>query len=308
LFWLIVATSLGGQSVKEYATLLANALREENNGNYLGAREILRDVLEKWPASTRAALLLGSIEQNLGDPANAERLFLRVAHASAPRSEDRLFALACLGGLYYETRQSAKGERVRVQIAALIDDFPRHSRLSADAWNALGQLEQARHSRQDAIRCFERSIELWMELEGATSINAAISRQNIATVLVETGQLDEAASMYRDALARMEPQLGPAHPLLIRTFTNLAATERKLGRPAEAEQLAARAVLLCSVSLGAGGSLRVQAMMEQARALRQLKRKNEARSLEREARALFALTDTTEASRSVVDAGLYTTR
>jgi hypothetical protein len=111
--------------------------------------------------------------------------------------------------------------------------------------------------------------------------------------------------MYPEALHVIESQAGASHPLTVRMMINLSVIERRLGNMNEAERLAARAVQN-GLSTPAGHRLAAEAMTEQAHALRRLKRKREARSLEKSAAAIHAAADPVQLSNTTVDARLYT--
>ena len=65
---------------------------------------------------------------------------------------------------------------------------------------------------------------------GATLVN------NLALILFEKGELDEAEELYREALATKRRAHGPRHPGVAETLHNLASLVWRSGRHDEAER------------------------------------------------------------------------
>jgi Flp pilus assembly protein TadD len=63
-------------------------------------------------------------------------------------------------------------------------------------------------------------------------------------VLADLGRPTEAEPLHRRALALRERVLGPDHPDVAQSISNLAVVLAALGRPAEAEPLHRRALAL----------------------------------------------------------------
>ena len=88
------------------------------------------------------------------------------------------------------------------------------------------------------------------------------------------------------AVELKETVLGPEHPDLAASLTNLGAVYVAEGRYADAEAALARALAIQSKTLGAEHPLTAGTMMQYARVLRATKRKSEAARMEAQARAI----------------------
>ncbi len=87
-------------------------------------------------------------------------------------------------------------------------------------WEQLAELHGERQDHLEAIRCWERAIEL-------SPVEKAHSYLSLGWSLQEEGRLAEAADSYR-AAARVQPDLAQA-------YVNLGGIHEELGRMAEAE-------------------------------------------------------------------------
>jgi tetratricopeptide (TPR) repeat protein len=128
---------------------------------------------------------------------------------------------------------------------------------------------------------------------------------------LEARQYASAATLFRQAILEIETASGPDDPTLIKLLLNLARCESMTGHANEAEALARRAVELSSRAFGEGHVVTANAMLEQASALRHLRRKRLARDLEKRAKAYLQTNSANRSagfSVSVRDLGAATTR
>ena len=80
---------------------------------------------------------------------------------------------------------------------------------------------------------------------GAGTYEAAAQAHRLARELAASGRVDEAAALYRRAIAIKQEVLGPSDPEVASTLHNLALLFKAAGRAEEAESIwaEARAVL-----------------------------------------------------------------
>jgi tetratricopeptide (TPR) repeat protein len=108
---------------------------------------------------------------------------------------------------------------------------------------------------------------------------------NLASLELIAGNYGEAETMFRRALAMQDALLGPEHPELFSTLSNLADCYRRQHRYAEAEPLFRRALEIGRV----GSNLDLTSCLwSYALLLRKTKHKAEAAKLEEEARRMRA--------------------
>lgn len=77
---------------------------------------------------------------------------------------------------------------------------------------------------------------------GADHADAMATRVSLATMLSDTGRLDEAERLWRDTLNRMQRTLGTDHPATADCLVGLAAIEVHRGRRDAALGLLVQAV------------------------------------------------------------------
>lgn len=267
---------------------LANSNSKQRAGDYRGARDILLHALSEAPDSAPLLDALGSVEQDLGEYFEAERSYLRALSASAATKGDpeRIAVLENLSTLYLDTNQHLKGDDVREQLEKLelgaLNDHPAEK---AVLLNVIASLEHARNRNDEAERYFSRSLLFLRQALGPASVDAAVVQANMGLLRLEARQYASAATLFRQAILEIQIVSGPDDPALIRPLLNLARCESMTGHANEAEALARRAVELSSKALGEAHMVTANAMMEQASALRHLRRKRLARDLEKRAKA-----------------------
>ena len=257
------------------------ARSKQQAGEYNAARHILLDALLEAPHSALLLNQLGSVQQDLGDYREAERSYLLALSAPAQTegAPERLVILNNLGALYLETGQYAKGEAVREQLEKLPPEILEgHPVPAATLLNTMGSLDHARNRDDRAEAYYARSLQLLHRAEGPASANAALVESNLAFLRLESGRYEGAVELFRHSIFQIETVLGSENPALVRPLVNLARCENMSGHPNEAEPVARRAVELSVKVLGERHPVTATAMLEQATALRRLRRKGPARS------------------------------
>lgn len=292
----IVLTVLAAGAQLPYGTHQADRITEQllsarskqHAGDYQAAQDILLKALSEVPDCAPLLDALGSVEQDLGEYFEAERSYLRALNASAATAGDpeHVALLQNLGTLYLDTGQYSKGERVREELEKLeLGAFNDHPAAAGVLLNVIGSLEHARNRDDEAERYYSRSLLLLRQARGPASVDAAAVQTNIGLLRLEARQYASAAALFRQAIRQIEIASGPEDPALIRPLLNLARCENMTGHANEAEALARRAVELSSKTFGKAHVVTANAMLEEASALRRLRRKRLARDLEKQAKA-----------------------
>lgn len=257
-------------------------------GEYNSARNILLEALSKAPNAASLLDALGSVQQDLGEYLEAERSYLRALSATAATERDpgRIVVLHDLATLYLDTGEYSKADRVREQLEKVLPEtLDHHPAWAGELLNVIASLEHARSRDDEAERYYSRSLVLLRQAHGPASLDAALVEANIGFLRLKARQYGSAAALFRQAIGEIEIASGRENPALIRPLLDLAVCENMSGDPNQAEPVARRAVDLSLKVFGEGHPVTATAMLEQATALRRLRRKGEARNLEKRAKA-----------------------
>jgi tetratricopeptide (TPR) repeat protein len=142
----------------------------------------------------------------------------------------------------------------------------------------LGRYLLAKSFSRDALSRSERTFA-----PGHTSI--ATSQSNLATVLLDLGDLQEARDLLRKALASDEVSYAPGHPYIAMRQSNLALVLRDLGELQEARDLLRKALVSNDARYAPGHPYIAMSQSNLASVLRDLGELQEARDLTRKALA-----------------------
>lgn len=115
------------------------------------------------------------------------------------------------------------------------------------------------------------------------------------------GKYEEAELLYLSAIKIQEGARGPLHDSIHRTLHNLGLCYAGQGRYREAEAAYRRSLAIAEQSFGVTHPDMPEIFADYAAALRKLRKKDEARALEKHARELRARLDRENASRFEVD-------
>jgi tetratricopeptide (TPR) repeat protein len=283
---------------------LLRAHRKQNSGEYAAARSILLQALSEAPASASLLDALGSVQQDMGEYIEAEQSYFRALRATGRIENDpeRIFVLNNLGTLYLETHQYSKGQRVREQLERLpLSALERRPVATALLLDVLGSLEHARHRDEQAVRDYTQALDYFHQEREPVSLVGAAVKNNLGHLHLEAGRYPLASDLFRQSIQEIEAALGTDHPSVIRPLVNLAKCENMNGHSEQAEALAGHAVELAGKTFGTKHPVTATAMLEQASALRKLRRNAPARKLEKRARASLRNTDYAKVTGSTVD-------
>ena len=272
--------------------VLLRASECRSAADYRAARTILTQALAIRPEAPELLNALGSVEQDLGNYLEAERLYLRALSGSRRvEGESARLVISILNNfatLYVGTHQYAKCQRIRRELDEFRPEtFARHPAELAGILNILASLEYERHRYDEAERIYLQSLELWRQAGAAGRLGAAAVENNLGMLRLEAGLFDLAVDLFRQAIVDSENAAGPEHRSLIHPLIHLAESEYGRGRPSEAEPAARRAVELSTRIFGTEHPATAAAMQEHARVLRKLHRNAQARTLEKQANAVL---------------------
>jgi MinD-like ATPase involved in chromosome partitioning or flagellar assembly len=100
--------------------------------------------------------------------------------------------------------------------------------------NLLGEMYRRENKLRQALACFEESMVLRQRAMGEDHADTLISKSNLAAVLRQQGQVDEAQFLEECIVESRERLLGAEHLDTLAARANLAATLARQGRTAEA--------------------------------------------------------------------------
>jgi tetratricopeptide (TPR) repeat protein len=265
---------------------LLSGRRLQQAGQLQAARDVLLRGLSMAPDSAPLLDALGSVEQDKGEYAEAESLYLRAIAAAADSAGERMVALNNLGTLYLETAQHKKGDRIREQLQKLLPAIlETHPIAAGMLLNVMGGLERARNRNDEAERDYVRSLQLFEQARQIAIRQTAIAKNNLGGIKLDAGRCDSAGDLFRQAIQEIESISGPENLAFVNPLINLARCENLGHRPQAAEPLARRAVELSTRLFGEKHRITATAMLEQAAALRRIGQKDMAGDLEKRAKA-----------------------
>lgn len=260
------------------------ARSKQHAGQYAEARAILKKALSETPGSAPLLNALASVEQDLGEYLECERLYLRALRVSKLSESDpeRIMIASNLATLYLDTNQYSKAEKFREQLEKFAPRvLQEHPTDAAYLFNVIASLEHAQRRDDEAEQYYTQSLHLLQKAEGPASAGAAVVEANLGFLRLQAGQYESAANFFLQAIRCIEIASSPSDPALIRPLVNLARCENMRGNPSVAETIARRAVELSTKILGREHPVTARAMLEQATALRKIGRKSDARELEK---------------------------
>jgi tetratricopeptide (TPR) repeat protein len=186
---------------------LDTAVKHHQAGNFQGAEQIYRQILQIDPHHIDALHLLGMTSNQLGRSEAAiasisEALRLRPDFAEGHNS---------LGNVFNKLGRFEEA-------AASYRQAIKHKPDYADAHNNLGVALKMQGKPEESVASYQQALRL--------KPNYADAHNNLGVAFKELGRLEEAVASFQEAI-RFNPNFGHAH-------SNLASTYRKLGRLEEA--------------------------------------------------------------------------
>jgi serine/threonine-protein kinase len=141
---------------------------------------------------------------------------------------------------------------------------------------------------KEALALYREAQPIIVKLLGSNHPGTALLLNNIASVYMRTGGVDDAVRTLREAIAIYERQANPPYEYGV-SLSNLSALLRDEGRTADAEPYARRAIDVVCATTGDPNAFLAETMNELAEVLCAQKRYDEA---EKQLRASLAMLDT----------------
>lgn len=282
------------RSLDEARNYLVTILGSGETGNH-GPDAKLGDVLQAAVAAfeaappqdalTRAAseAALGRAVMSLGQYDKADALLqnAQTAYESLSGTTDAAFdvRLARAELLFFTGKAAESEAALRALLAehrARTATMTNASEASAKAagvregllLNDLGAALRAQSKPQDALAMQREALAVREKYEGADSLAAAESHNNIATALFQSGETDQAITHFEKSLAIRRSRLRETHPLVLRVRSNLGLALLKQGESARAVSELQIAADAWPAAFGPDHPGRVSAVVSLAKALR----------------------------------------
>ncbi|HEY3447117.1 MAG TPA: serine/threonine-protein kinase [Myxococcales bacterium] len=245
------------RTIAEVDDALARAQALRDSGRWPDGLHAARPLLPKAretryrPLEARAALLLGDLLDRTGELAEAEATLSEAVWAAEAGREDVSGAQAAsrLTSLVgYRRSRPDEGQRWARHAAALLEraggDDETQARLDAD----LGMLLRGTGKYEAALERFQaaraRREKLPADPERANALFG------VALALRDVGRQDEARQTLETALSEQTALLGPAHPLVAKTLSELSGAEIRVSRLESAETHLKQALAILEATLG----------------------------------------------------------
>jgi tetratricopeptide (TPR) repeat protein len=285
----------------------------QSAGRYADAERLLLDLIQEMDrqgvndarlASVRHTA--GKVQLLLAKHAEAERNLQRAIHlfqeSGHAESLDIVLALTDLSTLYDACGQHGRANRLQRRAMLVCErkewrQTPECLRVLLD--HATSLLLQRKHERSEDV--FRSLLDRLGDGSREHAIIKFTAHEHLAVLLQRVNRLEEAAQQARLSIALVEGVLGAEHPLSVKPLLVLAGIEVARGRTEEAEKGYQRALRIVEATLGPENALYGVALQEYAASLRKMKRKDEARKLDRMGKSILDRSGWLGVERGVVD-------
>jgi tetratricopeptide (TPR) repeat protein len=195
--------------------------------------------------------------------------------------------LGNLAALYVEMGSYAKIERLNLGgLTARWETSHSNSPDLAQLLTCLGAVAIARGNRSEAERLQKQALTI-VEKLAPDSLAAGRIHNNLGTFYLETGRNVEALVSLKRSLEISETNSVADRSTQTPILFNLAQAEHAVHGPSEAEPFYKRALAIAELSLDPHHPLRANILSHYARALREMKRKGEAKECEHRAKSIL---------------------
>lgn len=245
------------QRAEQVAFFLADMFQESDptqaNDGSITAREMLDKGFEKvrtdlsdQPAVQAQMLgIIGKVYQNLGfydQSLSALELAVQGFREIGDSSEQYMTTLLELGNLQYRMGQLDKAEITIGEVLDLNISFfgPDHPEV-ASVLNTLAILYDEKGETGIAIETIRKVIDIRRK-QPEPGANLAANLNNLATLLQQTGELEEADELFAEAVEVIRDIWGDEHPYMAFTLNGYAGVHQQRGLLDEAENDLLRAL------------------------------------------------------------------
>jgi tetratricopeptide (TPR) repeat protein len=219
------------------------------------ARAALADAEELGhrPTQGEVRLLLGRIEDELGDSAAAARDVEQAAD-DAQAGRDDLLVAKCQALLVhlvgYQLRQFEQGRAWSRRAGATLERIGDRPVIRADLENSLGGLSMGQGSYADAALHYERAFDLYERQLGRDHPRVGLIAYNVSMARLYEGNLPEGDRYARRAAEILEATLGPDHPQIGGALLALGSALTDEGDYSQAKTILERARSVLEAGLG----------------------------------------------------------
>ena len=297
MIWAVASTGAAAQT-SEWAQMVNRADALDRKGNYQEAaveyESALRVAASFGPADRSVPLTLNKLALTydaLGRYTDSIRLFQRalamVERAKGKDSQEYGSVLNNLSAVYVEEGDFAKAEPL-IRQALVIDEkvLRPDSPQLAKARSVLADVLIKRGKYPEADRLLVQAIHFFEKQPGGQR-DVGIALNNLGVVRRKEKQNEESRRLLEEALAVIESDSGPDHPVLARLHNNLGDTYAALGLRDQSDAAYRRSIQIAEAHLGPEHPQFAVLLHNYAGFLRDCGRKSEAKILEARSRAAF---------------------
>jgi tetratricopeptide (TPR) repeat protein len=299
LFMLLVAPMLCCPERPDRVTELVETMRQLTfAGDQLAVGrlvdELIKELREKpHPQAALAWNQVGIYHAVQGNFAEAEIAYqrgIRLVERVETGRETLALLLLNLSELYLDSGgRVGHAEKILRRALELADDLYDTDPVKLSQFvYALAVARNQAGDRMGARGLFQRALLLAARTGGA-NIQRGLILANLAVLLAEDKQWQEAREMILKALSSLEQALGVAHPQLVPTYINLARIERQFKRWDLAMVALERARVVTETQLGPQHGYMIGILESTALVLRKTGRHSEAKEQARRAKLLASL-------------------
>jgi tetratricopeptide (TPR) repeat protein len=245
--------------VEEIRGQLARTAALETTGKYEDALKLATrarfdaDALGYGPLAAEAALAEGHVLMSVGRPKDADAALTRAVQVGIAQDMYAVAAEAAAIRIYVVGDMlGQRSEALAVEpFAAALVERARDGRLSALLLNNLGVVHHRLGHHVQAKLDYEGSIAALRGRPGPLDPLIGATENNLATMLLEQGDLDEAALRFNDSIELFSGMLGGDHPLVSHPLTGLGDVNLRKQLPGDALADYSRALAIMEGSYGA---------------------------------------------------------
>ena len=205
------------------------------------------------PTTAQAELLLGSLQEEAGDPGAARATLSRAATVASEAKDDLLAARAWTRLVKVIGVAQAKHEDAALvaQMAeAAIVRTGRPPRLEAELLYYRGSVALESGKYAEAETLYRRAVQLLEGVGEQASAQVLGYRSTLGAAVASQGRLKEARPLFERSLAEEERLLGPDHPQVARLLTNLGLLYQREGELEKSRQALERALQILERRVG----------------------------------------------------------
>jgi len=221
-------------------------LADYQSADELSARAL--DLIENQPNAPREELaatwlMRARVLASLGRYSSSQRAAERALELVAEGPEAlRAEAQNQLGIVLYSLGRFRMARGYLEQALAWREQAHPGSAELAESYNNLAVLLAAMDQREEALRYYERALNIRRRLLGERHPTTSFTMTNVATLRVQLGEIDAARALFREALAIRQDAFGQQHPAVASVYYQLGWAEANDGNLSAAADHYARAL------------------------------------------------------------------